>query len=98
MNNVLVTGATGFIGRQLIKELIRNNIQVTAVVRSQKKSLKLFQEINNLNLVCCEMSKIYKFIISYPKLYLNHKRFTDVFSPAFPFPSEGNGQKWNQPV
>ncbi len=60
MNNVLVTGATGFIGRQLIKELIRNNIQVTAVVRSQKKSLKLFQEINNLNLVCCEMSKIYK--------------------------------------
>ena len=55
MNNVLVTGATGFIGRQLIKELIRNNIQVTAVVRSQKKSLKLFQEINNLNLVCCEM-------------------------------------------
>jgi UDP-glucose 4-epimerase len=39
MNKVLVTGATGFIGSFLVHELLRQNYQVRALVRSNASSL-----------------------------------------------------------
>ncbi len=40
MKKVIVTGASGFIGRWLVKELINNKIQVTAIVRNKSKLAK----------------------------------------------------------
>ena len=37
MKRVILTGATGFIGRWFVKELLQNNIKVTALVRDKKK-------------------------------------------------------------
>lgn len=34
MNKAIVTGATGFIGRWLVKELVENNVEVFAIVRN----------------------------------------------------------------
>jgi nucleoside-diphosphate-sugar epimerase len=36
--NVLITGATGFIGRALVRRLVRGNNKVTALVRNQRKT------------------------------------------------------------
>jgi len=44
MNHIMVTGATGFIGSNLVKKLVENGIMVTAVVRDCAKAEKLFSE------------------------------------------------------
>ena len=40
MKKAIVTGATGFIGKFLVRELIKQNIEVIAVVRKETKNLK----------------------------------------------------------
>lgn len=36
MERVIITGANGFIGRHLVREMSRQGIEVTAIVRSMK--------------------------------------------------------------
>ena len=45
MKKVIVTGATGFIGRFLVRELVNQNVEVIAVVRKNSVSIS---SINNL--------------------------------------------------
>jgi nucleoside-diphosphate-sugar epimerase len=40
MKNVIITGATGFIGNRLIEELTKNEVQVHAIVRDLSKTKK----------------------------------------------------------
>lgn len=58
MKNVLVTGATGFIGKQLIQKLAENGIQVTALIRSKKNNLNVLPNVKDINVVYCELSEI----------------------------------------
>lgn len=44
MNHIIVTGATGFIGSNLVKKLVENGIMVTTVVRNQSKAENIFGE------------------------------------------------------
>lgn len=39
MKKVIVTGATGFIGKFLVRELIKNDIEVLAIVREKSKNI-----------------------------------------------------------
>lgn len=41
--NIFITGATGFIGKQLTKKLVENNFNVTALVRNKYKAKKLIE-------------------------------------------------------
>jgi nucleoside-diphosphate-sugar epimerase len=50
MKNVVVTGANGFIGSWLVKELTKHNIQVFAVIRDQN--------VNIANIISCNGIKI----------------------------------------
>lgn len=63
--NWLITGVTGFLGKQILKDLIKNtNDQITCLVRAENEShlLKRFNEIiKSLNILDEEKSKI-KFI------------------------------------
>ncbi|QLB13254.1 hypothetical protein EV697_10235 [Bisgaardia hudsonensis] len=47
--NILITGATGFIGSHLVFQLIRQGHNVTALVRNKEKAQKMFQD--NINYI-----------------------------------------------
>lgn len=51
MKKAIVTGATGFIGKFLVRELVKQNVEVIAVVRSGSKNIS---NINNLNIQIIE--------------------------------------------
>lgn len=58
MKNVIVTGATSFIGVHLIKEYLRNNCKVIAVVRPNSKNLSRLPKSEFLKVVELPMEKI----------------------------------------
>ncbi len=60
MKSAIVTGATGFIGTWLVKELSSNGIKVTAVVRQETKNLIKMKDIPNVDIIICNMEQIDK--------------------------------------
>lgn len=55
MKSVVITGATGFVGSWLVKELLKENIKVFAIVRDTKKMEKLAE---NHHPILCPMENI----------------------------------------
>lgn len=45
MTHAFVTGATGLLGNNLVRALLKENIQVTALVRSEEKARKQFADL-----------------------------------------------------
>lgn len=62
MKNVVVTGATSFIGVHIIKEYLKNNCAVIAVVRPNSKNLDRLPKSNLLTVVEIGMEKIERLI------------------------------------
>lgn len=60
MKHVIVTGATGFIGRNLIKEFVENGIAVKAVVREMSAKTDFLKEYRSVTPVICPLSEISK--------------------------------------
>lgn len=59
MKRVIVTGATGFIGQNLVGQLLACGVEVVAVVRSREKADKLFgKACAGLTVIQCELSQI----------------------------------------
>lgn len=56
MKKALVTGANGFIGRWLVKELIKNNVEVIAIVRNKKSNISHLPD--SVKIVHCELKSI----------------------------------------
>lgn len=56
MNKAIVTGANGFIGSWLIRELLRNSVEVIAVVRNEEANLDAIPE--DVRIVYCELDSI----------------------------------------
>ncbi|MGL4367188.1 MAG: NAD-dependent epimerase/dehydratase family protein [Brevinemataceae bacterium] len=54
MQKVIITGASGFIGKALTKYLLNNNIEVYAIVRDKEKLVDLTHN-KNLKIISCEM-------------------------------------------
>ncbi|WP_024425998.1 alpha/beta fold hydrolase [Bacillus safensis] len=44
MKTVFLTGGTGFIGKQLVKELAKEDVNILLLVRSKSKATRIFQE------------------------------------------------------
>lgn len=59
MNKVIVTGANGFIGSELLSELVNNGIGVVAVVQSKNADIEKIKELPNLKIVYCDMDDIH---------------------------------------
>lgn len=55
MKHAIVTGATGFVGRWLIRELLESGVAVTAVVRPDSANLRLLPTLGDLRTVECPM-------------------------------------------
>lgn len=60
MKHAIVTGATGFVGRRLVMELVKNNIPVTAVVRKISGKAEFFNMIPSVVPVVCTLEDISK--------------------------------------
>lgn len=56
MERVIVTGASGFIGRNFIKFLSQKNIEIYAIDRNE--SLDLFENYPNVYVICNELANI----------------------------------------
>jgi nucleoside-diphosphate-sugar epimerase len=56
MKKVIITGATGYIGSNLVKELIKNDCEVFAVVR--KDSLKIDLLPINMKIIYCDLESL----------------------------------------
>lgn len=76
MRKAIVTGATGFIGRFMVRELIDQGVEVTAVVRPKSTKIKCLPE--NVKIVECELTEIRKL----PDL-INDKGIDCVFHTAW---------------
>ena len=57
MKKVIVTGATGFVGSWVTKELLANGIEVIAVVRENSHNLEKLQG-QNVKIVFCNLSNM----------------------------------------
>jgi len=58
MNKVVITGATGMIGKCLIDVLTRKNIDVLAIVRENSKRAKNLSEHKNLKIIECNLDNL----------------------------------------
>lgn len=73
LNKVIVTGATGFIGFALVEKLSKMQVKVWAVVRENSKKLQGLQNLNNVEIVPCNLEH-------YDQLeQLIHEKNFDVF-------------------
>ncbi|MBM6761415.1 NAD-dependent epimerase/dehydratase family protein [Megamonas hypermegale] len=67
MKKAIVTGANGFVGRYLVRELLDNNCKVWIVVRNKSKICNLFNN-NSVKIIECDLSN-YK---NLDKLFTEH--------------------------
>lgn len=58
MKKAIVTGATGFIGRALVKELLAHGIQVYAIVRPNSRNIKYLSKHNLLQIISCDLQQL----------------------------------------
>lgn len=48
MRTVFLIGGTGFIGKQLVKELAKEDVKILLLVRSKSKATRIFQRKRHL--------------------------------------------------
>ena len=58
MYKAIVTGATGFIGVNLIKKLVVNNCYVYAIVRPNSKNIIKISKMPNLKIIECDLRNV----------------------------------------
>lgn len=61
MKKVVITGANGFVGRNLIKKLCENGLSILAIVRNEKSDVEFLRTFGNLEIACCELSNLCDF-------------------------------------
>lgn len=56
--SILVTGATGLIGKCLTKKLLENGAEVFALVRNLEKATAIFEENSKLHFIVCDIADL----------------------------------------
>ena len=51
MRKAIVTGANGFVGTWLVKELVSNGVEVTAIVRESAKRLENIKDLKGVKII-----------------------------------------------
>lgn len=60
MNSAIVTGANGFVGCALLKELTAHGVSVTAVVKDENEDTTAIKNLPGVQIICCEMDELEK--------------------------------------
>lgn len=58
IKKAIVTGANGFIGSHVVRELLKHNIEVIAVVKNKSSNIKEIAHLKGLQIVYCELSNV----------------------------------------
>lgn len=58
MKTAIVTGANGFVGSALLRELTDNGVHVYAVVRNENENIDTIKDLPSVEIVLCEMDDI----------------------------------------
>lgn len=58
MKKAIVTGANGFIGTWLVKELVRNNVKIYAVIKNADENISEIEHLDNVNIIYCDLENI----------------------------------------
>lgn len=60
MNSAIITGANGFVGTALVKELSIRGMSITAVVRNEQSDVAEIQGLPGVQIVSCSMEELEK--------------------------------------
>ena len=58
MKKAIVTGANGFLGIALCKELVSQNIEVIAIVKDENENISEIVDLKGLKIIYCDLSEI----------------------------------------
>lgn len=58
MKKVIVTGANGFVGYWLIRELCKNNVKVTAIIKDANENISMLSNFMGVDIVYCELADL----------------------------------------
>ena len=58
MYKVIITGASGFVGRWLVREMVKNHVHVTAIVRDKTKMRNILREFSFAEYDCISGQKV----------------------------------------
>lgn len=58
MKKVIVTGANGFVGYWLTRELIKHNVKVTAIIKDTCEDISMFLGMDGVDFVYCDLSQL----------------------------------------
>lgn len=67
MEKVIITGADGFIGSNLIKKLVENNIEVWAVVYPNSITKERVNNLENVHCIECDIQELVEHCSEFPK-------------------------------
>jgi UDP-glucose 4-epimerase len=56
MKKAIVTGATGFVGHHLVKDLVKNGYNVLAIIRPNSKNKVKLENVANVEILECDLS------------------------------------------
>lgn len=60
MKKAIVTGANGFVGTAICKELSQQGTQVIAIVKDENENISHIKDLTGLRIVYCELSEFKK--------------------------------------
>lgn len=58
MKKAIVTGANGFVGYWLLRELQKNGVHVTAVIKDENENISMFSVFTDIDVVYCDLSQL----------------------------------------
>lgn len=58
MNKAIVTGANGFVGSHVCKELAENGVKVFAVIKDTNEKIDNIKNLKNISIIYCELDDI----------------------------------------
>lgn len=59
MKTAIVTGANGFVGSALVKELVSNKVRVFAVVKDEKENVSEIINLDKVDIIYCDMENLH---------------------------------------
>lgn len=57
MKKAIITGANGFVGTAICRELALNGVEVIAVIRNESENIEKIKDLPNLRIVYCDLSE-----------------------------------------
>lgn len=58
MKKVIITGANGFIGYWLTREMVKHNIEVIAVVKDENENIGMLENMQGITIAYCDLENI----------------------------------------